>query len=144
MAGLRVWNGETPRLYLRNHYRHVRRLQHRQTVFGDSEGVEGRIQATFAPPRSNGTLLASCAAQCNAFELLGQPRRVAMADDCPDWPVPPGYPDPSSEERKAIGVSTWLPVLRTELDDIPRLIALLEHDGGWVRINAAKALASCE
>ena len=29
----------------------------------------------------------------------------------------------------------------TERDDLARLVALLEHEDGWVRINAAKTLA---
>lgn len=35
----------------------------------------------------------------------------------------------------------WLPALCREPEDIPHLIELLEHNNGWVRINAAKALA---
>ena len=77
----------------------------------------------------------------HAFELLGQPRRASKPQACPTWPVPPGYPAQSSEEREAICASTWLPVLCTNADDVPRLIQLLEHEEGWVRINAAKALA---
>ncbi len=77
----------------------------------------------------------------HAFLLLGQPRRVPKPDACPQWPVPPGYGYQSAEEREGICISTWLPVLCTEAEDVPRLIALLEHEEGWVRINAAKTLA---
>jgi HEAT repeat protein len=34
----------------------------------------------------------------------------------------------------------WFPALCRNEQDVPRLIGLLEHDNGWVRINAAKAL----
>ena len=36
--------------------------------------------------------------------------------------------------------AVWLPALCREPQDVPRLMALLEHESGWVRINAAKAL----
>ncbi len=76
-----------------------------------------------------------------AFELLGQPRRAAKPSAGPQWPKPPGHAEASSAEREAICISTWLPVLCTDKDDLPRLVELLEHDEGWVRINAAKTLA---
>jgi len=47
-------------------------------------------------------------------------------------------------KRKQGGIpeaAHWLPALCAEAEDVPHLIALLEHDNGWVRINAAKALA---
>jgi len=34
----------------------------------------------------------------------------------------------------------WLPSLCRDSKDVPRLIALLDHANGWVRINAAKAI----
>ncbi|MHC4155725.1 MAG: HEAT repeat domain-containing protein, partial [Planctomycetota bacterium] len=34
----------------------------------------------------------------------------------------------------------WFPALCREGEDVPRLIALLAHENGWIRINAAKAL----
>ncbi|MEE8451893.1 MAG: HEAT repeat domain-containing protein [Thermoguttaceae bacterium] len=37
-------------------------------------------------------------------------------------------------------VGPWLPALCREPGDVPRLIGLLEHDCGWLRINGAKAL----
>jgi hypothetical protein len=76
-----------------------------------------------------------------AFELLGQPRRVPKPPDAPAWPKPPGYPEEASADREAICISTWLPVLCTDPNDTDRLIGLLEHQEGWVRINAAKTLA---
>ncbi|MBC8872831.1 MAG: HEAT repeat domain-containing protein [Planctomycetes bacterium] len=77
----------------------------------------------------------------HAFEILGQPRRVAKLADAPEWPKPPGYGAITTELRQAICISTWLPVLCTDREDLPRLVALLEHEEGWVRINAAKTLA---
>lgn len=38
-------------------------------------------------------------------------------------------------------MATWLPALCTDPADLPRLLPLLEHQDGWVRINAAKAIA---
>jgi len=66
----------------------------------------------------------------HAFECLGQNRRMPKTPEEPEWPVFPAY-----------RMSTWLPALCTESEDLPRLIELLEHDEGWVRLNAAKALA---
>ncbi|MHC4406947.1 MAG: hypothetical protein ACYTG0_45605, partial [Planctomycetota bacterium] len=77
----------------------------------------------------------------HAFELLGQPRRVPKPNDAPEWPKPPEYADAALPEREAMCISTWLPVLCTQAEDLPRLVALLEHEEGWVRINAAKTLA---
>ena len=34
----------------------------------------------------------------------------------------------------------WLPTLCKDSKDVPALIALLDHENGWVRINAAKAI----
>ena len=36
--------------------------------------------------------------------------------------------------------ATWLPTFCRDREDAPALIALLEHENGWARINAAKAL----
>ena len=66
----------------------------------------------------------------HAFELLGQQRRMAKSADEPKWPTFAPY-----------RMSTWLPALCREPEDLPRLVALLQHPEGWVRINAAKALA---
>lgn len=77
----------------------------------------------------------------HAFERLGQPRRVAKPADAPEWPKPPTTAGITSEQREAICISTWLHVLCTEREDLPRLVVLLEHEDGWVRINAAKTLA---
>jgi HEAT repeat protein len=84
-----------------------------------------------------------------AFERLGQPRAAAAVSDAAPWPVFP-----------ARRMATWLPALcggqhvdaslrdadsghgvPGPRDDLPRLAALLQHDSGWVRIYAAKALA---
>ncbi len=66
----------------------------------------------------------------HVFELLGQPRRVAKADDEPQWSAFPAY-----------RIASWLPAVCTEKEDLPRLLALLEHEEGWVRLNAAKTIA---
>jgi len=66
----------------------------------------------------------------HALELLGQQRRVPKPPDALSWPVFPAY-----------RMATWLPALCTETEDLPRLVALLDHEEGFVRINAAKALA---
>jgi len=77
----------------------------------------------------------------HAFERLGQPRRIAKPADAPEWPRPPTAAGITSDQREAICISTWLPVLCSDREDLLRLVALLEHEEGWVRINAAKALA---
>lgn len=66
----------------------------------------------------------------HAFQRLGQPRRVPKPDDGPAWSEFP--PD---------RIASWLPAVCTEAEDLPRLVALLEHENGWVRLNAAKAMA---
>ncbi len=66
----------------------------------------------------------------HAFALLGQARRASEAPDESPWPTFPAY-----------RMASWLPALCTEEKDLPRLVALLEHEEGFVRINAAKALA---
>jgi len=66
----------------------------------------------------------------HAFELLGQPRRVPKPVDGPQWSNFPAY-----------RIASWLPCACTEKEDLPRLLALLAHEEGWVRINAAKAMA---
>lgn len=66
----------------------------------------------------------------HAFELLGQKRRVPKPPDALRWP-----------EFAPYRMATWLPALAAEKEDLPRLVALLDHEEGFVRINAAKALA---
>lgn len=65
-----------------------------------------------------------------AFLRLEQPRRVPPPADTGPWSKFP--PD---------RMATWLPAVCTEPEDLPRLAALLSHQAGWVRMNAAKALA---
>ncbi len=65
----------------------------------------------------------------HAFELLGQPRRVAKPVDAPE-----------GSKFAAYRISSWLPCVCTEKEDLPRLLALLGHKEGWVRINAAKTI----
>ncbi|MGM0488141.1 MAG: HEAT repeat domain-containing protein, partial [Planctomycetota bacterium] len=66
----------------------------------------------------------------HAFGLLEQEENEAPATGKRQWPVFPPY-----------RAASWLPTLCTEPGDLPRLLALLEHDEGWVRLNAAKAIA---
>jgi HEAT repeat protein len=66
----------------------------------------------------------------HAFELLGQPRRVPKPRQARQWP-----------QFYAGRMATWLPAVCTEKEDLPRLLALLRHEDGWVRLNAAKTLA---
>ncbi|MBL7186465.1 MAG: HEAT repeat domain-containing protein [Phycisphaerae bacterium] len=66
----------------------------------------------------------------HAFELLGQSRRISKPRQPEQWP-----------EFYAGRMATWLPAVCTERQDLQRLIALLSHEDGWVRLNAAKTLA---
>jgi HEAT repeat protein len=52
-----------------------------------------------------------------------------------------GDSDLASALRSPEQAATWLPALCRETSDVPRLVQLLEHQNGWVRINACKALA---
>jgi HEAT repeat protein len=64
-----------------------------------------------------------------AFDFLGQPRRVEAPANAPSLPTQnPGQ------------TATWLPALCREAADLPRLAALLDHKDRWVRLNAAKAI----
>lgn len=65
-----------------------------------------------------------------AFERVGQPRRAPNPEPSLAW-----------SRFDARRISSWLPCVCTERDDLPRLLALLGHANGWVRINAARALA---
>jgi len=65
----------------------------------------------------------------HAMTTMGQTRRVAKPADDLEW-------SPFDARR----ISSWLPAVCTDREDVPRLVALLEHEDGWVRINAAKAL----
>ncbi len=65
-----------------------------------------------------------------AMTRCGQPRRVESPDDGLAWSKFP-----------AVRISCWLPCVCKEKEDLPRLLALLEHKDGWVRLNAAKAIA---
>jgi len=65
-----------------------------------------------------------------ALTTLAQPRRIKAATAVGPWPI-------VRPARRA----TWLPALCTDPADLPRLLPLLDHDDGWVRINAAKAIA---
>jgi len=66
----------------------------------------------------------------HALTSLGQPGRAARPDDALVWSTFPAY-----------RISSWLPCVCTEKQDLPRLLALLGHKEGWVRLNAAKAIA---
>ncbi len=79
-------------------------------------------------------LLDKCGMRQEACEQamlrLGQSRRVPPPDEAMEWPSFPPH-----------RISAWLPAVCTEAEDLPRLLALLEHKDGWVRLNAAKTLA---
>ncbi len=64
----------------------------------------------------------------HAFSLLGQPPRT-KSSEARQWSNYPAY-----------RISSWLPAVCTEREDIPRLLALLAHENRWVRLNAAKTL----
>jgi HEAT repeat protein len=66
----------------------------------------------------------------HAFALLGQPRRAEPPADSQSWSRFPPH-----------RIASWLPAVCTEPEDLPRLVALLAHPNGWVRLNACKALA---
>ncbi|MHC4241589.1 MAG: HEAT repeat domain-containing protein, partial [Planctomycetota bacterium] len=66
----------------------------------------------------------------HALELLGQPRRVPKPRQPRQWP-----------QFNAGRMATWLPAVCPVKQDLPRLLALLRHEDGWVRLNAAKTLA---
>jgi HEAT repeat protein len=66
----------------------------------------------------------------HTFEQLGQPRKNEAAEEDLAWPIFAPY-----------RTSSWLPALCRAEDDRPRLLNLLSHEEGWVRLNAAKTLA---
>lgn len=61
---------------------------------------------------------------------LGQPRRVPSPDESIEW-----------FQLAPYWTASRLPAVCTEKEDVPRLLALLGHEEGWVRLNAAKTLA---
>ena len=65
-----------------------------------------------------------------AFLALGRPRRAAKPRGELKWPrhAPPR-------------MASWLPAVCIEKEDVPRLVSLLGHTDGWVRLNVAKTLA---
>jgi HEAT repeat protein len=66
----------------------------------------------------------------HAFRVLGQPTRNSPAVDSKLWsPFTAGQ------------IASWLPAVCAEREDLPRLVALLDHTDGWVRLNACKTLA---
>jgi HEAT repeat protein len=65
----------------------------------------------------------------HAFGQLGQPRRVTESADPLRW-----------SDFTPYRIASWLPTICTEREDVPRLLALLHHADGWVRLNAAKTL----
>lgn len=65
----------------------------------------------------------------HAMQCLGQPRRRAAGASEPAWP-----------RYTPARMATWLPALGPSGDDLPRLLALMEHPDGWVRLYAAKAI----
>ncbi len=65
-----------------------------------------------------------------AMTLLGQPRRVPSPDESIEW-----------FQFAPYWTASRLPAVCTEREDVPRLLALLGHEEGWVRLNACKTLA---
>lgn len=65
----------------------------------------------------------------HAFRALGQADED-MAVSSRSWPAFPRY-----------RMSSFLATLCTDQRDLPRLLALLDDEEGWVRLNAAKAIA---
>jgi HEAT repeat protein len=65
-----------------------------------------------------------------AMMQLGQPRRVRAPEEGIEW-----------SQFLPYRISSWLPAVCMEKEDVPRLLTLLGHEEGWVRLNAAKALA---
>lgn len=65
----------------------------------------------------------------HAMYALGQPRRFPRAVGEPAWPT-----------YAPARMATWLPALGPEPEDLPRLLALVKHPDGWVRLYAAKAI----
>jgi HEAT repeat protein len=65
-----------------------------------------------------------------AMLQLGQPRRVPAPEEPIEWSAFPPY-----------RIASWLPAVCTKREEVPRLLSLLDHEEGWVRLNAAKTLA---
>ena len=66
----------------------------------------------------------------HAYSLLETSDDGAVAVPDSPWPVFAPY-----------RAASWLPTLCTDREDLPRLLGLLKHEEGWVRLNAAKAIA---
>ena len=79
----------------------------------------------------------------HVFERLARPHDAQK----PREPAKPPKPDGPEEKATEWSVfrpyrmSTWLTAVCTDRKDLPRLLALLRHDEGWVRLNAAKTIA---
>ena len=74
-----------------------------------------------------------------AFVALGQPRRVPAPANAP--PLSSIVLRKDSQVVNEPHAATWLPAFCRETEDVPRLIGLLDHPEGRVRLNAAKTLA---
>ncbi len=70
------------------------------------------------------------------FLKLGCKRRAAPPAFLSDESAPMKWP-----AFATVRLSSFLPAVCTEKEDLPRLLSLLEHENGWVRLNAAKAVA---
>ena len=73
------------------------------------------------------------AAREHTFALLEAPSSSSVTGDAADQ-----TPWPRFEPYR---VASWLPIVCTDVDDLGRLSALLEHPEGWVVLNAAKTIA---
>ncbi len=79
----------------------------------------------------------------HVFERLARPHDALKPTE-PAKPLKPAGPDEEASEWSVFRdyrMSTWLTAVCTDKKDLPRLLALLEHDEGWVRLNAAKTIA---
>ena len=79
----------------------------------------------------------------HVFERLARPHDAQKPTEPAKPPNPPGPNEKASEWSvfRDYRMSTWLTAVCTDKKDLPRLLALLRHDEGWVRINAAKTIA---
>ena len=78
------------------------------------------------------------AALDTAFRVLGATQSEPVAPCAADMLI--AATSRGKHESNSPHAATWLAVLCREKSDVPELVKMLEHDNGWVRINAAKAL----
>ena len=78
----------------------------------------------------------------HVFKQLAKPHDAQKPTEPAKPPEAAGPEEEVSEWSvfRAYRMSTWLTAVCTDKKDLPRLLALLQHDEGWVRINAAKTI----